>query len=113
MKSPKTLFECAVSLFSAFVQNSQRYMKPLLMFIAALFSGGLLCVRTEARCRVVILQVNVGAAAALPVSCEDAAEGGSAWPGTSGPRPGGAWGTGGRQVCATMSTSLFSQPGKF
>ena len=68
---------------------------------------------TEASCRVLVLQVNVGAAAALPVSCEDAAEGGSAWPCTLGPRPGGAGGARGRPVCPTMSTSLLSQPGKF
>ena len=59
-----------------------------------------------------VLQVNVGAAP-LPVSCEDAAEGGSAWPCTLGPGPGGARGASGRPVCATMSTSLFSEPGKF
>ena len=48
-----------------------------------------------------VLQVNVGAAAALPVSCEDAAEGGTAWPCTPGPRSGGSWGASG-SVCAAM-----------
>ena len=66
----------------------------------------------KASCRAAVLQVNVGAPA-LPVSCEDAAEGGSAWPCTLGPGPGGARGASGRPVCATMSTSLFSEPGKF
>ena len=47
VRSTDTLFVRAVSLFSAFVQNSQRYMKPLLMCVAALFSAGGGCVPVE------------------------------------------------------------------